>query len=245
MAFCGEGSLGELYVHALSRASTYAVVDGQLTIGLSGAGTLTFVEAAPNETPGPATPTPAPAATPSPTPTASPTPTPTPSPTPTPTPVPSAAPSAGVTPAPTPAPTATPTPTPAPTAAPTPTPPAAGLTAGTWTLISISMTNPPFQGVVPADQQGKYTIRFLADGTFAAQADCNVVVGTYMTANPAAATGDLTITPGASSGTACPDGSHADLYVIALTTADTFSISTDGLTIALSDGGSLGFEASE
>ena len=121
--------------------------------------------------------------------------------------------------------------------------PDAGLTAGPWTLTSITLINPPFQGEIPADQQGKYTITFLADGTFSAQADCNVVVGSYTTANPAAATGDLTITPGPSSGAGCPDGSHADLYVLALTRADTYSIATGGLTIALSDGGSLGFEA--
>lgn len=244
MAYCGEGSLGELFVHALSRAETYAVVNDQLTIGLSGGGTLTFVTAVPGETPGAATPSPAPAATAAPTPKPTAKPTPTPTAKPTATPAPTAKPTSGATPAPTPAPTPKPTaaPTPAPTPKPTPTPDA-GLTAGPWQLASITQSNPPFQGVIPADQQGKYAITFLADGTFSAKADCNVVAGRYVTANAAAATGDLTITPGPSTGAACADGSYADLYVIALTKADSFAITSDGLTITLSDGGTLGFIA--
>ena len=98
---------------------------------------------------------------------------------------------------------------------------------------------------MPADQVGLYTIAFLADGTFSAQADCNVVVGTYVTADPTAATGDLAITPGPNTGAGCDDGSHADLYVLALTKADTFSIADGVLTVALSDGGSLTFDAGE
>ena len=254
MAFCGEGSLGDLYVHALSRASTYSVVNNQLTIGLGSGGTLTYIEGDPNETPTPATPMPTakPTATPTAAPTAAPTPTPTAKPTATPTAAPTARPTAGPTARPTAAPTAAPTarPTPAPTPAPTPRPtpaptprPDAGLTAGPWLLESISQSNPPFQGVIPPDQRARYTITFLRDGTFSAQADCNVVAGTYVTPDPSAASGDLSIVPGPSTGAACPDGSYADLYVIALTKADTFAIASNRLTINLSDGGTLVFTA--
>jgi heat shock protein HslJ len=110
-------------------------------------------------------------------------------------------------------------------------------------LTSVALADPPFQGVVPPDQRERYAITFLADGTFAAQADCNVVAGMYQTANAGASSGDLTIIPGPTTGAACPDGSYADLYVLALTKADTFRIANGQLTIALSDGGSLGFDA--
>jgi len=108
-------------------------------------------------------------------------------------------------------------------------------------IVSISQSNPPFQGVVPEAEQSRYTITFLPDGTFSAQADCNVVNGTYQTENGAAASGSLTIIPGASTGAACPDGSFADLYLLALTKADRYAIMDGQLAITLSDGGTLGF----
>ncbi len=255
-AYCGEGSLGDLYVNTLSRTTSYAIVNDRLTLGISSGGTLSYVEGDPDATPIPATPTPEPTPEPSaeptpepsaePTPTPSPTPTPEPSPTPTPEPSaePTATPQASATarPTATPAPTPRPTPTPTPRPTPAPTPvPDAGLTAGPWWIVSITQTNPPFQGVVPEDQQASYTITFLADGTFSAQADCNVVSGTYQTGNPAAASGSLTIIPGPSTGAACPDGSFADLYVLALTKADRYAITNGQLAITLSDGGTLGF----
>jgi heat shock protein HslJ len=42
MAFCGEESYGELYVHMLSRADTYEIRREQLTITLKGGANLTF-----------------------------------------------------------------------------------------------------------------------------------------------------------------------------------------------------------
>ena len=42
MAFCGEESYGELYVHMLSRAETYEIRREQLTITLKGGANLTF-----------------------------------------------------------------------------------------------------------------------------------------------------------------------------------------------------------
>ena len=42
MAFCGEESYGELYVHMLSRAASYEIRREQLTITLGGGANLTF-----------------------------------------------------------------------------------------------------------------------------------------------------------------------------------------------------------
>ena len=42
MAFCGEGSFGDLYVHGLGNATTYAIASDQLTLTLKDGGTMTF-----------------------------------------------------------------------------------------------------------------------------------------------------------------------------------------------------------
>jgi hypothetical protein len=52
----------------------------------------------------------------------------------------------------------------------------------------------------------------------------------------------MTIVPGPTTGAACPDGSFADLYVLALTKADSYAIANGQLAITLSDGGTLGFK---
>lgn len=238
MAFCGEGSLDILFVHALGKAATYRVVDNRLTITLSDEGTLTFV-VGPPETASPEASgaiTPAPSATAEAT--AKPTATPTAKPTPTPTAKPTAKPTAsqGATPGPTAKPTAKPTATPVATSAPSP---GTGLIGKVWQLTAITEKNPPFQGVVPADQQANYTIEFLADGTFSAKADCNTVTGAYVTADATTASGDLTLVPGLSTLVACADGSYGDLYVIGLTTAAGYAIANNQLTITLVREGTL------
>ena len=45
LVFCGEGSMGDLFVHALSTAATYVIKDGALTITQSNEGTLAFAAA--------------------------------------------------------------------------------------------------------------------------------------------------------------------------------------------------------
>jgi heat shock protein HslJ len=92
--------------------------------------------------------------------------------------------------------------------------------------------------VIPAAERSKYTIAFAAGGTFSATADCNTINGQWV----ATADGGLSITPGASTIVACPDGSYGDLYVLALTNSASYAIATDVLTVTLKDGGSLGFE---
>jgi heat shock protein HslJ len=249
LALCPEGSYGDLFVHALTRSETYEIADEILTITLKGKGSMTFVIGAAPGASAEATTEPtaeattAPTATPSPTP--KPTPTPTAKPTPTPTAKPTAAPSATATAAPTPAPTTAPTPaptpkpTPAPTPAPTPTP-GADLTGIPWQLTAVTLKDPAFQGVVPADQQASYTINFAADGTFSARADCNTVNGGYT----ATASGGLTLTPGPTTTVACAEGSYSDLYIIGLTSARTYVVANNQLTITLVDGGTLQYRNS-
>ena len=41
---------------------------------------------------------------------------------------------------------------------------------------------------------------------------------------------------------ACGDGSHGDLYVLALSNSASYAIASNGLTITLKDGGTLVYE---
>ena len=111
------------------------------------------------------------------------------------------------------------------------------LTGKTWELTAFTEKVPAYQGVVAPEDQGKYTITFATDGTFVAVADCNAVAGTYTTSGSSG----LTITPGASTLVACPDGSFSDLFVHALSHAATYKIADDELTITLTKGGTLTF----
>jgi heat shock protein HslJ len=94
------------------------------------------------------------------------------------------------------------------------------------------------QGVVPAADRFKYTLAFVAGGTFRATADCNTVSGTWS----ATANGGLSIVPGPSTIVACAEGSYGDLYVLALSNSASYAVANTGLTITLSDGGTLGYE---
>jgi heat shock protein HslJ len=221
MAFCPEGSMADLYVHALSRSKTWAVTNDTLTITLDDEGTLTFVAGA-SSSAAPAV-SAAPAA--------------------------SAAASAAATAAPTAKPTTAPTakptanPTAAPTKAPAATPvPAAGLLGKTWQLTTITEKTPAFQGVVPDAQQPNYTITFAADGTFTAKADCNNVAGKYTAADANASSGSLAIVPGPTTTVACPEGSLSDLYILGLSNAASYANVSGALTITLKDDGTLVFK---
>ena len=112
------------------------------------------------------------------------------------------------------------------------------LTGKDWHLTAITEKTPAFQGVVPADQQANYTINFAASGgTFSAKADCNQVAGTYTTSGSNA----ITVTPGPSTMAFCGEGSFGDLYVHGLSTATTYAIASDVLTLTLKDGGTMTF----
>ena len=163
------------------------------------------------------------------------------SPSPSPTPRPTARPSAGAsaTPKPTATPAPTPVPTPKPTATPAPTPvPGADLVGRTWRLTTITERVPAFQGVVPEADRDKYTIDFSTNGSFSARADCNTVNGTWT----ATSSGGLDITVGPSSLVACDEGSFADLYVLGLSNAASYTVASNTLTITLQDQGTLAFQ---
>jgi len=117
-----------------------------------------------------------------------------------------------------------------------------GLTGKTWQLTAITEKVPAFQGVVPDADQANYTIEFLADGTFNAKADCNQLSGTFTTADPAAASGDLAIVLGPSTLAMCPEGSMSDMYVAALGKAQSYAVADGQLTITLEDEGTLAFK---
>jgi heat shock protein HslJ len=117
-----------------------------------------------------------------------------------------------------------------------------GLLGKAWQLTAVTEKVPAFQGVIPDDQQANYTITFNADGSFNAQADCNSVSGTYSTADPTAATGDLAIFPGPSTLAYCGDESFGDLFTIGLGSAASYAIDADALTITLVNDGTLTFK---
>lgn len=105
--------------------------------------------------------------------------------------------------------------------------------------MTITTRDPIHQGVVPEAERGKYTVAFAEDGTFNSTADCNTVNGTWT----AVAGGGLSLVPGQSTIVACEEGSLGDLYVLALTDSASYAIADGVLTITLSEGGTLGFEA--
>ena len=112
------------------------------------------------------------------------------------------------------------------------------LTGKTWMLTAITTKVPAHQGVVPAADQANYTIEFKSDGTFAAKADCNQLLGSYTTT----ATGGLTIVLGPSTLMACPPGSMGPVYQAALGSAASYAIAGDELTITFADEGTLVFK---
>ena len=95
------------------------------------------------------------------------------------------------------------------------------------------------QGVIPVAERSHYTLSFAAGGKFSAIADCNTINGTWT----ATAAGGLTLELGASSIVICGDGSHSDLYVLALSNTASYALAANGLTITLNDGGTLGYES--
>jgi len=105
----------------------------------------------------------------------------------------------------------------------------------TWQLTTITSKEPAFVGQVPVASQPNYTILFNADGTFSAKADCNTITGGYV----AGSDGSLKLSPGASTIVACAEGSLSDLYIVGLSKAAGYAIASGGLTITLSDGGTL------
>jgi len=113
-----------------------------------------------------------------------------------------------------------------------------GLTGKVWQLTAITEKVPAFQGVVPAADQGNYTIEFKPAGAFQAKADCNQLSGSYTTTS----SGGMTLTPGPMTLMASSEGSFADQYVAGLGKTDSYAIASDQLTLNQSDGGTLTFK---
>ncbi len=108
------------------------------------------------------------------------------------------------------------------------------LTGRTWQLAAITGQTPSFQGVFPPEEQTLYTLEFATDGTLAAKADCNAVAGTYeLSGNDG-----MTITLGASTLVACPDGSYGTIFAHELANVTTWVIASAELTLTTADGGS-------
>ena len=262
---CPDGSYGSLFAHSLATVTTWAIEDDELTLTTTDGGTGTFVDASsatvvpsatastsPSEA---ASVEPSPSESAEPSETAEPTATPSPSPSPTPTATPTAEPTQTAeptetpeatetaepteTPEPTASPTPKPTPTPTPTPAPTATPTPGGDLVGTrWQLVSITTREPVSSGVIPAAERFKYTLSFVDGGVFNATADCNTVTGNWT----ATASGGLSLTLFPSAIVPCAEGSHGDLYVLALSNSASYVLASGGLTVTLTDGGTLGYE---
>jgi heat shock protein HslJ len=92
--------------------------------------------------------------------------------------------------------------------------------------------------VIPAEERSKYTLSFATGGLFSAIADCNTIGGNWT----ATADGGLTLAITPSSIVECGDGSHGDLYVLALSNTASYVVATNSLTITLDDQGTLGYE---
>jgi heat shock protein HslJ len=122
-------------------------------------------------------------------------------------------------------------------AAPAASSSATDLVGVTWQLSGITEKVPAFQGAVPEADQANYTILFDEDGTFSAKADCNQTSGTYETGSG----NSLTIMLGASTLAVCPEGSLGDLFTLGLGKAASYAVADTGLTITLTDGGTLQF----
>ena len=118
--------------------------------------------------------------------------------------------------------------------------PAAGsqLTGTTWQLSAYTEKVPAFQGVVPAEQQPHFTILFNSDSTFSATADCNQVAGTYTTSGS-----NITITPGPSTMAFCGEESLDAIYTQMLSTATSYAIANNQLTLTLASEGTLVFNS--
>jgi heat shock protein HslJ len=110
-----------------------------------------------------------------------------------------------------------------------------GLVGPMWKVTAVTTTVPAWQGVVPAANQGRYTIAFANDGTAAITADCNQVTATYTT-SPG---GSITIVPGASTLAMCPEDSMGSQFVEALSTVSSYSIDGNDLVLYQPDNSRL------
>jgi heat shock protein HslJ len=111
-----------------------------------------------------------------------------------------------------------------------------GLVGPTWQWTNLT-ENAPLAHSDVADP-GLYTLTLAADGSFRVMADCNTVVGTYVTDGH-----EITLSLGPSTLAACPEESQADQFVSLLHTVTTFAVDGDALALHLADqAGKMTFE---
>jgi heat shock protein HslJ len=86
---------------------------------------------------------------------------------------------------------------------------------------------------------GSYTLTLRDDGSFQAVADCNTVNGTFETSGD-----EITLSLGASTLVACPEGSRSDEYIDLLGSVSSFNVDGDALRLYLSNAaGRMAFTA--
>jgi heat shock protein HslJ len=83
-----------------------------------------------------------------------------------------------------------------------------------------------------ADDPSQYTIVFLENGTFNAQADCNLSAGGYIVEGDS-----LALSPGSETLAPCAPGSLVDQYLGRLAQVTGFSFDGDNLVLSLGDAG--------
>jgi heat shock protein HslJ len=112
-----------------------------------------------------------------------------------------------------------------------------GLAGPAWEWTNLTENAPLAHSEV--SDPALYTLTLADDGTFKARADCNTVLGTYVTDGD-----EITLSLGPSTLVACPEGSLADQFVSLLHTVSTFTVDGNDLALHLADqAGKMTFEA--
>lgn len=111
------------------------------------------------------------------------------------------------------------------------------LTGTTWYLVSGGERTPAWEWTVPAEKQGRYTIRLEQDGTFSSQADCNQLAGKW----EARGADGLTIEPGPMTMALCGERSLDVLYAGTLGQVRNWNVASTGMSLILADGGRLDY----
>ena len=104
--------------------------------------------------------------------------------------------------------------------------------------MSITTREPVSSADIPPAERFKYTLSFPDGQVFSATADCNTITGNWT----ATATGGLSLTLFPSAIVPCAEGSHGDLYVLALSNSASYVLANGGLTVTLDEGGTLVYE---
>jgi len=105
------------------------------------------------------------------------------------------------------------------------------LAGTTWKLLAI---DPPDRTVIFMDDPEKYLLQFKDETVMAARADCNACEGRYSSTGRALVVRIDCVTMG------CPPGSHGELYLSAINTVSSFTLSGDGKELSVNFGAERG-----